>query len=153
MSIKRIAALAIAALLTCAATQAPKPAPAPVPDAGVLTLKVGNVTKAKGMVHVSICSQKLFLKDDCPYTGSAPAKVGVTTVRVTGLPAGIYAAQVFQDENGDGKVNQALFGIPTEPVGFSNDAPIRMKPPKWQDAKFDFDGRSKTISLNLRHFL
>ena len=40
--------------------------------------------------------------------------------------AGRYAVQAFLDENGNGEVDRALFGIPKEGVGFSNDAKIRL---------------------------
>ncbi|MFT3976540.1 MAG: DUF2141 domain-containing protein [Sphingomonas bacterium] len=124
-------------------------APAP----GVLTIEVGNVRVAKGVVHVDICPEAKFLKDDCPYSGEAPARLGTTRVVVSGLPAGDYAAQAFLDENHNGKVDRALFGIPKEGVGFSNDAKIGLGPPKFSEARFHFDGAGKAIRLNLRYFL
>jgi uncharacterized protein (DUF2141 family) len=72
---------------------------------------------------------------------------------VHGVPAGRYAAQVFLDENKNGKVDRALFGIPKEGVGFSNDARISLGPPKWADAVFTNTGAAQTIRLNLRYFM
>ena len=123
-------------------------APAP----GVLRIDVSNVRGHTGTVHVDICTQAQFLKD-CPRSADAPAVVGVTHVTVTGLPPGRYAAQVFYDENGNHKVDRALFGIPKEGVGFSNDAKIRFSPPKWEEAMFDYDGGPQTIKLRLRYFI
>ena len=65
---------------------------------------------------------------------------------------GDYAAQVSYDENGNGKVDRAIFGIPKEGVGFSRDAPIRLSPPKWQDAMFSLSGDT-SITLRLRYFM
>ena len=127
-------------------------AAAPLPT-GTLTVQIGNVRNSTGNVHVDICPQGQFLKDDCPYVGNAPAHAGVTTVVVHDLPPGQYAAQVFHDENRNKKVDRALFGIPKEGVGFSNDARISLGPPKWADAKFDFSGQPQTISLKMRYFL
>lgn len=123
-------------------------APAP----GVLQIDVSNVRGHTGTVHVDICTQAQFLKD-CPRSADAPAVVGVTRVTVNGLPPGRYAAQVFYDENGNHKVDRALFGIPREGVGFSNDAKIRFSPPKWAEAMFDYDGGPQTIKLRLRYFI
>ena len=140
---KRVAAFALLILLVGAAP----------PPEGVLTVHVSNVRNAKGRVHVDVCPQAKFLKEDCPWSGVAPAQAGMTTVTVRGLPAGTYAVQAFHDANANGKVDRALFGIPKEGVGFSNDAPIRMAPPKWAAAVFAFDGRAQTIALKLRYFL
>ena len=120
---------------------------------GVLTIDVGNVRIAKGNVHVDVCPEAQFLKDNCPWTGNARARLGDTRVTVANLPAGRYAVQAFLDENGNGEVDRALFGIPKEGVGFSNDAKIRLGPPKFAEAVFAFDGNAGTIRLNLRYFM
>jgi len=120
---------------------------------GVLTIDVGNVRIAKGVVHIDVCPEVKFLKDDCPWTGNARARLGDTRVTVANLPAGRYAVQAFLDENGNGEVDRALFGIPKEGVGFSNDAKIRLGPPKFAEAAFAFDGNARTIRLNLRYFM
>ncbi len=123
-------------------------APAPA----VLYVDVSNVRGHTGTVHVDICTQAQFLKD-CPRSADAPAVIGVTRVTLNGVPPGRYAAQVFYDENGNHKVDRALFGIPKEGVGFSNDAKIRFSPPKWEEAMFDYDGGSHVIKLRLRYFI
>jgi len=123
------------------------------PPHGVLTIDVGNVRIAKGNVHVDVCPEAQFLKDNCPWAGNARARLGDTRVTVANLPAGRYAVQAFLDENGNGEVDRALFGIPKEGVGFSNDAKIRLGPPKFAEAAFAFDGNARTIRLNLRYFL
>ena len=124
----------------------------PAPN-GTLTIRVDNVRNSAGVVHVDICPQAQFLKDDCPFAGDAPARSGVTVVTIHGVPAGRYAAQVFHDENRNKKVDRALFGIPKEGVGFSNDARISLGPPKWADAVFAFDGQEQAIGLKMRYFL
>lgn len=118
---------------------------------GNLRVDVGNVRAATGHVHVEVCPETLFLKN-CPLISDAPARVGTTIVIVRDLPPGRYAVQAFYDQNGNKKVDRALFGIPKEGVGFSNDAKIRLGPPKWAEAVFDHDGRPQTIQLKLRYF-
>lgn len=114
---------------------------------------MGNVRNAKGRVRVDICPEAAFLGDGCAYAGTAPARAGITTVILRGVPAGRYAAQAFHDENDNGRVDRALFGIPKEGVGFSNDAPIRLAPPKFADAAIDLDGRPRAIAFRMRYFL
>lgn len=120
-------------------------------SSGVLHVAVDNVRDHTGHVHVDLCTQAQFLKD-CPMSGDATARVGLTTVTLTGLKPGRYAAQVFYDQNGNGKLDRAVFGVPKEGVGFSNDAKIKLAPPKWEEAMFDYDGQEKTIRLRLRYF-
>lgn len=124
---------------------------APGNSGGTLHVVINNVRGATGHVHVDVCTQDQFLKD-CTVSADAAARPGVSVVTVAGLKPGRYAAQAFYDENGNGKVDRALFGIPKEGVGFSNDAPIKLSPPKWNDAEFDFDGHEATIRLKLRYF-
>lgn len=119
---------------------------------GVLHVAVDAVRDRTGQVHVDLCTQAQFLKD-CPLAAEAPARIGATVVTLTGVRPGRYAAQVFYDQNGNGKLDRALFGVPREGVGFSNDAKIRLGPPKWEDAAFDYDGQERTIRLKLRYFI
>lgn len=120
-------------------------------DTVTLQIAVTGVRNAKGFVHVDICRQAEFLKS-CPVQTKAVAVPGTTVVTVANLSPGTYAAQVFHDENNNTKVDRALFGIPKEGVGFSNDAPIRLAPPKWGDAHFELTD-DKAITLKLRYFM
>lgn len=119
---------------------------------GTIAVTVNDVRAARGRVHVDICTQATFLKD-CPYWGEAPARVGSTVVLIPNVPPGRYAAQGFHDRNANGKVDRALFGIPTEGVGFSNDAKIRAAPPKFEEAVFEHGSADQRIGFSLRHFL
>jgi uncharacterized protein (DUF2141 family) len=119
---------------------------------GMLTIDVGNVRNAEGVVRIDVCTQDLFLKDDCRFVGEAPARAGVTTVTVRDLPAGAYAIQAYHDENRNRKVDRNFIGLPKEGVGFSRDARIRLGPPKWADAVFAFDGQALRVALKLKYF-
>jgi uncharacterized protein (DUF2141 family) len=121
-------------------------------QAATVTADIGNVRNDRGHVHVEICPQDRFLKEDCPYAADAPARAGVTIVTIRNVPPGSYAVQAYQDENDNRRVDRALFGIPKEGVGFSNDARILLGPPKWKDAVFTISGDTR-IHLNLRYFL
>ena len=120
---------------------------------GSVTVDVGNVRNDRGRVRVDLCPQALFLEDNCPFHAEVPARAGVTRVIVNGVPPGQYAAQAFHDENANGEVDRALFGIPKEGVGFSRDARISFGPPKWADAVFSHDGGPGAIHFALRYFM
>lgn len=140
-------------LLAAALLPAAAPPAAPEVAAGTLTIRVANVRDGRGLVHVDLCDQARFLRDDCPYAASAPAQSPVTTVVVRGVPPGRYAAQLFHDENANGRTDRNFLGIPKEGIAFSRDAPIRLSPPKWADAQFAYPGGAQAIAVRMRYFL
>jgi uncharacterized protein (DUF2141 family) len=118
---------------------------------GGLVVRVSNVRAAGGVIRVDICTGSMFLKS-CAFSGSETAVIGTTSVVIRNLKPGTYGAQIFHDRNGNGKVDRRFLGVPTEGVGFSNDAPIRLGPPKFSDAAFVYRGGTETIDVKLRYF-
>jgi uncharacterized protein (DUF2141 family) len=121
--------------------------------AGTLTVEVENNRSGKGVVRIDVCRENAFLTDKCAWHALAPAHPGTTVVTVTGLPAGHYAAQASLDENDNDHLDQGLFGMPKEGIGFSNNARIGLSAPKFAAAQFAFDGETRTIAIRLRYFL
>lgn len=127
-------------------------APAFAQEPGAVIVHVENVRSSEGHVRVELCTQGAFLTDDCAVVGSAPAQRGETVVTLTDVPPGIYAVQVFHDANDDHKVNRGLFGIPTEDIGFSREAPLGLHGPQFIKAAFNHAADEQVITLHLRHF-
>jgi len=123
---------------------------AAAPTGAPIEVAVSNVTSTEGRIHVDICPRAQFLTSDCPYFTTVPAKIGTTVVVIPNVPPGRYASQVFHDRNSNGKIDRGLFGIPKEPVGFSNDAPIHMAPPRWDVAVFTHGTEPQHIALKLQ---
>lgn len=119
---------------------------------GTLVVVVDDVRNSEGSVHVDICTEKNFLRT-CVYFGDAKAVTGKTSVTISGLPKGIYAAQVFHDENMNHKVDRGLFGIPKEGVGFSNDFKIGLRAPRFAEAAFSYGGGDQQVAVHLKYFL
>ncbi|MEO8925639.1 MAG: DUF2141 domain-containing protein [Caulobacteraceae bacterium] len=126
---------------------------APSARAALVEVAVTGVGDARGHVHVDLCTRDTWLKENCPYEGSAPASVGATVVKIAGVPPGEYAAQVFHDKNDTGDLDRNVLGIPTEPIGFSNDAPLHIRGPRFSDAAFSVERGVERITLKLRDLL
>ncbi len=124
---------------------------ASVAQAAKLEVVVANVRSGKGRVRVAACSAETFLKDSCQWNGEVKAAPGEVMVTLE-VPPGIWAVQAYQDEDGSGKVTRNFLGIPTEGLGFSNDAPFRFGPPKFADAAFRLEPGGGRIRLTLRYF-
>ena len=119
---------------------------------GVLEVTVTGIRSDSGTVLVAVCDQATFLHETCRYKGRAPAAIGSVVVRIPGVPPGTYAAQAYGDENDNGKIDRTLFGIPTEGLGFSNDARMRFGPPSFADAAFTLGPAGGRIRLALRYY-
>lgn len=123
----------------------------PAAMAASLEVVVAGVLNDKGDVRVAVCAEADFLKESCPFVAHVPAHAGEVSLRLE-VPPGVWAAQAFHDENRNGKIDRNLLGIPTEGLGFSNDAPFRFGPPKFADAAFKLAAPAGRIRFSLRHF-
>jgi uncharacterized protein (DUF2141 family) len=69
------------------------------------------------------------------------------------LRAGRYAVAVLHDENGNGKMDFNLVGIPIEGFGFSNNARVVFGPPSFDAAAFTLRVKRGRISIDAKYLL
>lgn len=114
-----------------------------------LTLTVKDVEHVEGTLYVAIYSSKEnFMKK--PLFGFRVAVKDCTmTIPCKGIPAGTYAISLFQDENGNGKLDTGSFGRPLEKFGFGNDAEGIMGAPSYEKCCFEFK-RDTTVVIHLK---
>jgi uncharacterized protein (DUF2141 family) len=116
---------------------------------GEVKVDIVGLKPAEGQVRVVLFdSDKNFLQN--------PFKAGIAAVdgsqchwQVNGLPQGWYAVAIYQDKNGNGKLDRNMFGMPLEPYGFSNNARGVMGPPSFDDARFQVTGSNTQIEVHL----
>lgn len=97
-----------------------------------IEVRVENVRVGQGAVRVALFDAAGWLETAVAAEAAQPVARAVA-VRLS-APAGRYGVAVYQDVNGDGELNRGMFGIPSEPTGFSNDAPANFGPPRFADA-------------------
>lgn len=74
---------------------------------------------------------------------------GRITVVLKDLPDGPLALSLFQDANGNNRLDMNTMGMPVEPFGFSNDAVGQFGPPKFEQAVVrPVAGQALQIRLN-----
>ena len=73
-------------------------------------------------------------------------------LRFTGIAPGLYAIAIVHDENGNGKVDMALF-LPREGVGASLNPPVRMGPPTFRSAAFKVGESNVSLSVTMKYIL
>ena len=102
----------------------------------------------KGSVFVALFRPGKDFPEGKPIEGK---RVDATQERVHAtfsVEPGEYAIAVFHDENGNGKMDKHLFGIPKEPYGFSNNFRPRFSAPSFSDCEFNVGDGSKMIRSN-----
>ena len=65
------------------------------------------------------------------------------------VPPGRYALSGFHDRNGNGQLDLNLFGIPQEPLGYSNKAKGTMGPPSFADAAIEVGAQDQQLEIQL----
>lgn len=100
---------------------------------------------------IELSDKEGFLNDPMRAAGAAlkantELESGVVFLN---LDPGWYGIIVFQDENGNGRLDKNAWGVPTEPYGFSNDAYGFLGPPTFADAALWLDGSDKAVTVSL----
>ncbi|MDR2147909.1 MAG: DUF2141 domain-containing protein [Tannerella sp.] len=99
-----------------------------------LTVTVDGIENPKGTVLVAIFDSINFLKQPV-YYGMVNIEEGQeeVTIVIEDVAPGKYALTIFQDENGNNRLDTGAYGKPIEKYGFSNNAVGEMGPPTFQD--------------------
>ena len=118
-----------------------------------LTLEITGIREAKGKIACALFWQnKGFPRKHRRALRRTWVDVEGDRVkcvfRRTGL--GEYAASVFLDTNGDGKLDTNAVGSAKEPWGVSRNVKAkRFGPPLYKDAKFNYKGGPITLKIEL----
>ena len=138
------------ALLAFAAPVAAQ-APAQASGRGRLVIHVQGVVPG-GMLRLGVYDRKGYPEDKDPVAfADVPAKAGTTLVTLNDIPPGEYGVMVYQDVNGNDRVDSNFLGIPKEPYGFSRNAKPFLSKPGFDDVKFAVTAGENTQTLRLQN--
>ena len=114
-----------------------------------LKVEIQNVQVLRGTVYITLYRPgKGFLGSNS--VDDKQVNAGSKNIQALfSVEPGDYAIAVYHDENGNGKMDKRLFGIPKEPYGFSNNFRPLMSAPKFSDCKFSVGDGGKVISIKL----
>lgn len=132
------AALALASFTTIAHAEAP---------GGCAKVEVQNLRNGRGPLMVAAYTDAAsFCK-----AATSQLQVNVTgetmTVQVCGLTGEVVALTLFQDLNGNGKLDANPFGMPTEPWGASGKS-SPMTGPTWDTAQVPLGAEAIVVKLS-----
>ena len=119
------------------------------PKKANLQVEIQNVRTLKGDVYIALFNVKNEFPEGKPMEGKK-LEVNDKSVQATfSVEPGDYAIAVYHDENGNGKMDKRVFGIPKEPYGFSNNFRPTMSAPKFNDCRFSVGDSGKTVRIQL----
>ncbi len=143
-----ILALAIgAAALTSAAEATESPA--------ALEVSISGLRNMKGNVLVCVTANPRFFpdcsKDPKSFRATVPARDSAQ-VSFRGIAQGTYAIALVHDENGNSKMDMAIF-LPKEGFGFSRNPAIVTGPPKFKAAAFAINAAEVSQHVKMKYML
>lgn len=83
-------------------------------------LKIEGVEKNGGEIYISIFNSEFTYKAREAYLSSSLDADNEAVTKELNLPAGQYVFSIYQDSNGNGKLDSNIIGIPREKFGFTN---------------------------------
>lgn len=124
---------------------------APRASAADLTVTLHGVRAQTGAIRLAVVdSQAGWDGKATPVAGQTITPSGEQmTATIPGLAPGRYAVLVSHDENGNGKLDTNLIGMPTEGYGFSNNPQV-MRKPTFDEAGFELGADGATLRIDLR---
>lgn len=124
-----------------------------VAQESTLNLTIQNIQKPKGNIMIAVFEgAENFLKDDKAVVAKVALveKIGKLNVSFPNLPFGEYSVAVYHDVNDNKELDTNLFGVPTEPYGFSNNARSKWGAPKYKVAHFKLNEKEKTMVIDVK---
>lgn len=117
-----------------------------------LTIHVGNVLPAGGVLRLGLYNEALYPDDDSKPIAAAdvPAIAPETVITLRNIPPGVYGILTFQDVNSNNKMDTNWIGLPLEPFGFSRDAKPFLSKPGFDDVKFTVTPGENVQTLHLQ---
>lgn len=111
---------------------------------GQLKLHISGMVQQESTLYLAIFdNQHDFLSQSIFYSKKIATTDAVAIIEINDLPLGTYAISVFQDLNDNEKLDKRMFGIPTEPYGFSGNGVKFSRAPTFSEASFQYSGKTE----------
>jgi len=121
-------------------------------QSGKIIFQVSDIQADKGgEVSVGVFTEADFPKDGKNFKGVQKlVSSSYMELSIDDIPQGTYGIAVYQDINQNKSLETNFIGFPKEPIGFSNDAPMRFGPPSFEDAAIEVKaGETTYVKLKL----
>lgn len=119
-------------------------------NAASIIVTVANIKSSAGEIGCALFSsaQGFPMETQNATEIWQPANKDGVVCRMENVSAGTYAVAVTHDLNANHKIDTNFFGSPTEDWGVSNNVRPSLRAPRFDEAKFVFDGQ-KDVTLTI----
>ena len=110
-------------------------------------VEVQNLRPGQGMLMLAAYSDAASFRKTAAAALQLPVSAETMLVQVCNLSGSVVGLTLFQDLNGNGKLDSNPFGMPTEPWGASGKTSA-MSAPTWETAQVPLDGSTIVVKLS-----
>lgn len=120
-------------------------------EKGKLELEIANIRDTRGVIRVGLFNKEADFPDQEKVSWSTvvQAQKGRISIEIPDLPYGNYAIAIYHDLNNNGRLDKNVWGIPTEPYGFSNSVKAKWSQPSFGEAAFSFPKTIQRLTIAL----
>ena len=112
------------------------------------TIEINGVIVNGGLIYVAVYSNENDYKNEKAFTSFILQPNKTTLTHSLDLPDGEYVVSVFQDINSNERLDENIFGIPSETVGKTNYS-LRGAPGGFNKLKTPINGKSTKLIVNM----
>jgi len=116
-----------------------------------VSIEISEVLPNQGKIIMAIFNSKNGYKKNIPYKELKVESTSDTLFVDVTLPSGEYVISMFQDKNGNGKLDTYLFNIPKEPIGLTNYFKKGIPGP-YKKLKVEINEDNRVIKIKMIHF-
>lgn len=120
-----------------------------------LTVQITGIRSAEGVIRISFFTNSRQFDEEIPHLARIVPKTGIRDGQMTlvfsQLPPGTYGIVVLDDKNENGKMDYRLIW-PAEGYGFSGLQPGKLRRPSFEEFKFDFTEKDKTVWVRMLYW-
>lgn len=118
-------------------------------QAATVEVTIENVKSTDGSLLIAVYDNADDYRKKAVKELKIPAVTPAATLSLADLAPGDCAITLFHDRNGNGKIDSNLFGIPTEPYGFSGNPKNLMSPATWEQSRFSVTNNGARLPIRL----
>ena len=114
---------------------------------GCASVEVQNLRPGQGALMLAAYTDAASFRKTAASSLQLPVTAETMQVQVCNLAGSIVALTLYQDLNGNGKLDANAFGVPSEPWGASGKTSA-MTAPTWDTAQVPLDGSAIVVKLS-----
>jgi uncharacterized protein (DUF2141 family) len=134
-------------LTTCTAALALLSLPTLTRADGCASVEVQNLRPGQGALMLAAYSDAASFRKTAASSLQLPVTAETMRLQVCNLSGTVVALTLYQDLNGNGKLDANAFGIPSEPWGASGKNSA-MTAPTWDTTQVALDGSTIVVKLS-----